>query len=90
MIEILPPRQNLKYETLKTLSRLSAGVAKTKRNLVKLKKEDSELCKCGSVQDDKHLLECPMVKNQCNWMDLFFNPNDAVIKVINYWRERGI
>jgi len=39
-IESLPPGQNLKYETWKTLNRLRVGVARTKKNLVKWKKED--------------------------------------------------
>lgn len=84
------PQQNLKYKTWKTLDRPRAEVAKIKKNLVKWKKEDSDLCECGSVLDEKHLLGCPMMEVQCKWTDLFSIPNDAVTKVINYWTKRGI
>lgn len=50
--ENLPPGQNMKYETWKTLNQLRTGVAKTKNNLVKWKKDDSELYECGSIQDE--------------------------------------
>jgi len=81
---------NLKYESWKTLNRLRAGVARTKKSLVKWKKEDNDLCKCGRVQDEKHLLECPMIDTQYKWTDLFSNPNDAVTIVINYWTGKRI
>jgi len=29
------------------------------------KKEDIDLYECESVQDEKHLLECPMMENRC-------------------------
>lgn len=61
-IESLPPGQNLKHETWKTLDRLRAGVVRTKKNLVKWKKENlCDLCECGSVQDEKHLLKTELI-----------------------------
>lgn len=53
--------------------------------------EKKGLCECGSVQDEKQLLECPMMETQCKWTDLFSNPNDAVTKeIILLDRKRNV
>lgn len=80
----------MKHEAWKSLNRLRAGLARTKQNLLKLRKEDDDMCECGSVQDENQLLECPMMEIQCEWTDLFSKLNDTATKVISYWTRIGI
>lgn len=83
-LESQPPGQNTKYGGWKTLDRLSVGAASTQTNFVEWRKEESYQHECGTVQDEKHLLQCPMMENTREWIDLFSNPNDGVTKVINF------
>lgn len=88
--ENLPPGRNLKYGLWKTLNRLRVEVGRTKKNLVRWKIGETVECECGDVQDDQHLLQCVMTNTKCERDDLFKEPNDEVIKLIQYWLKRGI
>lgn len=50
----------------------------------------SEMEKRTWKRPGRKTLEYPMMETQCDWIDLFPIPNDAVTKMINYWTERGI
>lgn len=56
------PVNRYEYKAWKTLHRLRAVVTRTKKNKIKWKKENNDiLCEYGNVQDEKYLLECPMI-----------------------------
>lgn len=45
---------------------------------------------CGDVQDDQHLMQCGMTNTSCERDDLFKEPTEEVIKLIQYWFKKGI
>lgn len=90
--EDLPPGSNLKYELWKILNLLRVGVAKTKNNLVQWQiGETEEYDECRHKQDNEHLIQCKLPNAICQRTDLFREPkNNGVIKLINYWLQKGI
>jgi len=40
--------------------------------------------------DDQHLLQCSLTYTNCERDDLFKEPTDEVIKLIQYWLKKGI
>ncbi|KAI5717131.1 hypothetical protein M8J77_000757 [Diaphorina citri] len=47
---------------------------------------EDDLCDCGSIQDEAHLLVCPNAGATCNEQDLLL-VNDAAIQVAEYWKR---
>ncbi|KAI5754183.1 hypothetical protein M8J77_006546 [Diaphorina citri] len=69
-----------------TLNRLRTKVSKCKKNMKKWGLSEDDLCDCGSIQDEAHLLVCPNAAATCNEQDLLL-VNDAAIQVAEYWKR---
>lgn len=48
------------------------------------------ICECGDVPDDQHLLQYGMTNSKFEINNLFREPNDKVMKLINYWLKKEI
>ncbi|KAI5728096.1 hypothetical protein M8J77_011554 [Diaphorina citri] len=74
------------YPIWKTLNGLRTKVSKCKKNMKKWGLSEDDLCDCGSIQDEAHLLVCPNAAATCNEQDLLL-VNDAAIQVAEYWKR---
>jgi hypothetical protein len=77
---------NLEYSTWKTLNRLRVGVSRCKYNQHRWGFLEGDSVNCV-VQDDPHLLQCPLMTVTCNEEDLQ-SANDNAISVAEYWSGR--
>ncbi|KAI5751574.1 hypothetical protein M8J77_008808 [Diaphorina citri] len=69
-----------------TESKHCSKVSKCKKNMKKWGLSEDDLCDCGSIQDEAHLLVCPNAAATCNEQDLLL-VNDAAIQVAEYWKR---
>lgn len=86
--EELPPGNEQPYTVWRTLNRLRAGVARCKTNLKKwglLPEGENDLCECGAVQNQDHLLTCANLDQPVTLNDLML-ANDKAISAANFWK----
>ena len=77
---------NLEFPIWKTLNRLRVGVTRCKVNQQRwgFIEGDDVSCDCGELQDDLHLLTCPLMQMTCDMEDLKM-ANDKAISVAAHW-----
>ena len=81
----------LPYPVWKTLNRIRAGTGRTNVNLVKWGLQDNPHCECGKIQDDEHLLACPLAPSSLpSRDDLLGQINEVTIRTVEYWLNKGI
>jgi hypothetical protein len=81
--------EHLPFPLWSTLNRLRVGVTRCRVNIQKWGQTqiDSVQCECGEVQDDSHLLTCPLTGVGYSPGDLF-EVNDKAMNVVTYWSDR--
>ncbi|CAG7729988.1 unnamed protein product, partial [Allacma fusca] len=89
MSESLPQGNQLKYSLWKTLNRIRSGTTHSKSNLHRWHLADDNLCKCGEVQDDRHLFRCRLYGDfDADKLDRTID--DEGMKFLEYWDKKGI
>jgi len=77
--------KTLPWNLWRTINRIKAECGRTRKNLFKW--DLSKKCKCGRVQDDKHIHQCPNFEGTSSKEDMN-DINDIAIQLAAYWTNK--
>lgn len=86
----LSPRKKPEVCILEDLKPFKSRHRNNKKEPYAVKTGDTAECKCGVVQNNNHLLQYGMTIIKYERTNIFKEPNDTVMKRINYWFRKGI